>query len=116
MSEYGLPSLRKDGELQPVDHTYVYGDEEITIKLRPPTIGEQEQYEELGQDAETEDLEEIVRRHLVKPEIPEDQELATRELFCYLEGIKDFSFGGNTGLAEAVQAELEKRREAQEGN
>jgi hypothetical protein len=114
MSEYGLPSVRdKDGELRPVEHTYEWGGEEVTIKLLPPTISQQERYEELGEDVDVERLREIVDTHLVKPDIPDDESLTSRELFCYLEGIVDYSVGGGDGMAAEVQAELEKRNEAQ---
>ena len=116
MSEYGLPSVRdKDGELQAVDHTFEWDDDEITIRLLPPTITEQERYEELGEDANAERLREIIDRHLVKPEIPEDEDLTGRELTCYLEGIVDYSVGGGSDLRQQVSEELE-RREGAQGN
>jgi hypothetical protein len=117
MSEYGLPGLRdKDGELQAVEHTYEWGGEEITIKLRPPTISEQDDYAELGEEASNEELRGILDDHLVKPEIPEDQELTGRELLAYVEGIVDFSQGGGNDVAQAVQEELEQRAEGSAGN
>jgi hypothetical protein len=109
MSEYGLPETRdKDGELQAVEHTYEWDGEEVTIKLFPPTISEFESYEDLGMKAGADELQDVVDDHLVKPEIPEDEDLTMRELLCYVEGIVDYSNGG-TPRAAAVQEELEER-------
>jgi hypothetical protein len=109
MSEYGLPEVRdKDGDLQPVEHTYEWGGEDITIKLLPPTIPEYSDYENLGEETENEELREIIGRHLVKPDIPEDQALTMPELLCYVEGIVDYC-NGSAGLGGAAREELEER-------
>lgn len=114
MPDYGLPTKRdSDGNLQAVDHTYQWGGDEITIRLIPPTISEQEEYESLGVDTTYQDLVEIVEKHLVEPDIS-DIELSTRELNCYLDGIRDYGMNGN-GMAAAVQEELEARA-GEEGN
>lgn len=114
MSEYGLPTNRdSDGELKPVDHTYEYAGDTITIKMVPPTITQQDEYEDLGAEVAFEDLNEIVERHIVKPDV-ENVELTTREVMCYLHGINDYGLNGGS-MAQAVQEELEQRSEG-EGN
>lgn len=114
MTEYGLPSVRdKDGELQAVEHEFEWDGDNITIKLLPPTITEQERYEQLGEDADAERLREIIDKHLVKPEIPDDEDLTGRELTCYLEGIVDYSVGGGSALRQEVAEELERRQDTQ---
>lgn len=116
MTEYGLPTPRDStGRLKPVDHTYDWGDHEVTIKLIPPTISQQEDYEELGTETSSEDLREILEDHLVEPDISE-MDLTARELLCYVEGIVDYSVGDARGMAAEVQEELEARQSAGEGN
>lgn len=115
MSEYGLQGLRdEDGELKTQEHTYEWGDQEVTIKLKPPTITQQEEYEELGEDTEAGDLRDIMNQHLVEPQVDEE-DLTMRELMCYLEGIMDYSVGEATGMAGDVQEELEARQDAGAG-
>jgi hypothetical protein len=114
MSEYGLPDVRdKDGELQAVDHTYDWNGDEITIKLVPPTISEFEEYQDLGEDASSEELMPAVEDHLVKPEIDGDPTMA--ELLCYVNGIVDYCTG-NSGYAEEVREELDERQDGGRGN
>lgn len=115
MSDYGLPGLRdEEGELKPQDHTFEWSGEEVTIKILPPTISQQEEYEELGMETTTEDLREILDEHLLKPD-PKQVELTGREVLCYVEGIVDYSTGDRDGVAAEVLEELEKR-EGGEGN
>lgn len=110
MSEYGLSGFRdKDGKRQTVEHTYTWDGQEVTIKLDPPTISQQEEYEQLGEEADSERLREIVDRHVVEPSIPEDEEWTTREVMCYLEGIINFSVGGGGEMGEAIRDEIEAR-------
>jgi hypothetical protein len=117
MTEYGLPSTRdKDGELQPVDHSYQWDGDEVTIKLIPPTISEFEEYESMGEETGSSELRDIIDKHLVKPAIPEDEDLTMRELLCYVEGIVDYSEGSSDEYAEEVQEELEQRQSGAAGN
>jgi len=116
MSDYGLPDLRdKDGELQEAEHTYQWDGQEITIKLIPPTISEYDQYVTLGEDADEDELRGIVDDHLVKPEIPSDQDLTMRELLCYTQGIVGYC-RGDSGIAAEIRDELEERQDEAQGN
>lgn len=109
MSEYGLPTKRDEsGNLEAVDHTYQWGGDEVTIKLVPPTISQQEEYENLDEDTSSSELTEIVDRHLVEPDTSE-MELTARELLCYVQGIYEYSVGEAEGMASDVQAELDER-------
>lgn len=110
MSQYGLPGVRdKEGKRQVVEHSFDWNGNEITVKMKPPTISQQEEYEELGRDASTEKLREIVDRHIVEPTIPDDEEWTAAEVLAFVEGIVDFSTGGGGRAAEAVRDELEDR-------
>jgi len=109
---YGLPDTRdEDGGRKAVDHTFEWGGQEITIKLLPPTIAQQQEYEELGEEADAEALAEILDEHLVKPDVDDP---TTRELFCYLEGIVDYGVSGGGEVADEVREEIEERKD--EGN
>lgn len=115
MTDYGLPTPRDSkGDLKGVDHTYEWDGQEVTIKLVPPTISQQEEYEELGEETTADELTEIIDRHLVEPDTSEI-DITARELFCYVEGIVDYSIGGGSDLADEVQEELE-RRQGESGN
>jgi len=109
MTDYGLTGLRdKDGEIQPVDYTYEWNGQEITIKLRPPTIAEQEEIEQLDDDAPAGELEDLLSRHILKPEIKDSW--TTREMWAYIEGLMRWSMGDDAGdLADELADELEKR-------
>ena len=114
MSGYGLPVSRDtDGSLKPVDHTFEWGGQEVTLRLVPPTISQHEEYEALGEEATARDLVNILDRHLVEPDVGNDP--TARELFCYLEGIIDYGVGGGDELADEVREEL-TRREGGQGN
>jgi hypothetical protein len=116
MSDYGLPDLRdKDGELQEAEHTYQWDGQEITIKLIPPTISEYDEYVSLGEDADESELRRIVDDHLVKPDIPEDEDLTMRELLCYTQGIVAYC-RGSSGIAAEIRDELEERQDEAQGN
>lgn len=116
MSEYGLPDLRdKNGELQAADHTYQWDGQEITIELIPPTISQYDEYVSLGEDADDEELRSIIDEHLIKPDIPEDQDLTMRELLCYTQGIVRYC-RGDSGIAAEIRDELEDRQDEAEGN
>lgn len=115
MSEYGLPTPRdSNGNLKPVDHAFEWSGQEITIKLVPPTISQQEAYEELGMDTSAADLAEVLEDHLVEPD-PNEFDFTARELLCYVEGIVDYSTGDIDGVAAEVREEIEER-EGAEGN
>jgi len=110
MTEYGLPSVRdKNGELQAVEHAFTFGGQDITIKLLPPTISEFEEFEEFADkaDVDPDKLEDIVRRHIIKPDIPEDKSLTFREITAYAKGIQDFSAGGS-GVTEEIAEQLDE--------
>lgn len=109
MSEYGLPSARdSDGELQAVEHSYTFDGQEITIVLLPPTVSQFEEFEAMAADADPDpdELEQIIRRHIVKPEIPADESLTFREIRGYAEGIRTHAQGG-AGVNEEILEELE---------
>lgn len=112
MSEYGLPTKRDDeGNLEPVDHEFEWGDQTVTLKLIPPTISQQEEYENLGEETGSDELLEILEEHLVEPD-PTDYDLTAREMLCYVNGIVDYSVGEATGMAGDIRAELDARQDA----
>lgn len=109
-SSYGLSGLRdKDGNRQTVEHSYEWGGDEITIKLDPPTVSQQEAYEDLGEEAGAGELRDVLDEHLVEPSIPDDEEWTMRELLCYVNGIVDFSNGGAPDVIDEVRDELDQR-------
>jgi hypothetical protein len=108
MTDYGLPTVRDEqGDLQAVEHTFDYAGQEVTIKLVPPTISQQEEYEEMGEDVDADALRELLDEHLVEPDVSAAEDLTMREVMCYVEGIVDYSTGG--GMAADVREELEQR-------
>lgn len=114
MPEYGLPDARdSDGNIKEVDHTFEWDGEEVTIRLKPPTVAELQEYEELGEEANTSDLEEVLEDHLVKPELNGD--LMANELLCYVRGIVDYTSGSGNALVQGAREELEERQ-GEEGN
>jgi len=108
MTDYGLPSRRdSNGDRKPVDQTYEWNGEELTVKILQPTVAQAEEYEELGEDISPMKMAEIVRKHLVKPEIPAD-DMTVEELQCYSRGIFE-SVADEEKFAQEVDKELEKR-------
>lgn len=115
-TEYGLAGFRdKDGNLQPVEHSYSWNGEEITIKFRPPTIAEQEELENLDDDAGASELEAVLDRHMVKPQIPDGGSWTTREMWAYLQGIMQHSIG-EAGIGEDLDEAIADRSPGGEGN
>lgn len=111
MTEYGITKERdSDGNRKPVDHTFEFDGDEITIQLMPPTISEVEEFEEFGDDMPASKLKEIFNRHILKPDV-EDPTIT--ELTAYVQGLVDYANGG-TELADAAKEELEAR--GAEGN
>lgn len=109
-TRYGLPTPRdKDGELLPVEYTYDWQGQTVTIKAIPPTVSELDTYEDLGLETTFGDLYEIVDQHLVKPELPDPKETTGRELSCYLQGIMNIGGGDGVDMAEAAREALEER-------
>jgi len=117
MADYGLPEVRDPdtGDLQPVDHTFEFDNDEVTIRILPPTLSEQEEYENLGMETGADELRDILEDHLIKPEPPADGEWSMRELMAYLQGILDYSTGG-TDQSALVQEEIERRGGTDTGN
>lgn len=108
MSEYGLPDTRdSEGERKAVEHTYDWNGREVTIKLLPPTISEQQEYEQLGDEADAEELAAILDTHLVEPD---HDDYTTREMLCYIEGIVDYGVGGGGEVAHEVREEIDARK------
>lgn len=115
MTEYGLAGLRdKDGELQTVEYSFEWSGQEITLKIRPPTLSEQQALEDLGDDASADELQTILDRHIVKPDVAGDY--TTREMWAYVEGLMRFSMGEDNDLADQVANELDARQSDSEGN
>lgn len=111
MSEYGLTQPRDDdGDPEPVDHTYEWDGEEVTIELVPPTLEQLKEYRDLGTDADMEELEKIVDRHVIKPEMPA-AEMTEREVTCYMFGLRDYSeSGGGERMQQVREAITERER------
>lgn len=108
--EYGLVGLRdRDGELQPVEFSYEFAGEEVTIKFRPPTLAEQERLEDLDDDESAERLEEILDEHMIKPSVPDDGSWTAREMWAYLQGILQWSMGSENQLHADIQEELDEQ-------
>lgn len=112
-SNYGLPVPRDgEGELQAVDHEYEWGGQNVQIKIIPPTIAQIREYEKFGTDASVDDMIDVYERHIEEPSIPTDN-LTSRELMCYVEGIVDYGTGGGgSDIVQQAQAELEQRETA----
>lgn len=107
--EYGLPVPRdRDGELQSVEHTYEWQGHEVTIKLVPPTIADLREYEQFGDETETDDLMKVYERHIVEPSVPTDA-VTMRELLCYIEGVIDYGAAGGSDLVAQAQEALDER-------
>lgn len=116
-TEYGLTGLRdKDGELQAVDHTIEWNDSEVTIRFRPPTLAEQDELENLDEDEPVEKMEEILDKHMVKPAIPEDSSWTAREMWVYIQAIIDWSMGGDGGIGDEIEEEIDERTPGDKGN
>jgi hypothetical protein len=111
MPEYGLPSQRDaEGNLQAVEHTFEFDDQEVTIKLVPPTFTQLEEYEDMGENVSTDELRTIIDKHLAKPDL-KPGEMTVREVECYVQGIVDYDAAGSD-LAQAAQEELAERESA----
>lgn len=106
-TRYGLPSVRdRDGNLKPVDYTFTYRGEEVTVRIVPPTAAEVDQYESLDDPTATH-LAEIVCNHIVKPDYDDPEELTMAEITCYSQGILTFHGGdGADELADALDERL----------
>jgi len=108
--QYGLTDLRdKDGDLENVEFSYEWAGEEITIKFRPPTLSEQEEFEDLDEDEPAENLESLLDEHMVKPSVSEDSSWTAREMWCYITGIMRWSMGGENSLAADIEDEIDER-------
>lgn len=114
--QYGLPTPRSnDGEREPVEFTFDWNGQSVTIVAIEPTVAELNRYENLGEEASFETLYDIVDDHLVQPEIGSMDDLTGSELICYLTGIKQLGVMGGTDLAQDVNEALSER-EATPGN
>lgn len=108
MTEYGITKERdSEGNRKPVDHTFEFGGESITIQLIPPTISEVEELEELEEksDVKVSDLMGVYDDFIVKPDVDDP---TMTEANAFAEGILDYVSGG-TDLAELAQEEIEAR-------
>lgn len=113
--EYGLTGLRdRDGELRPVEYTFEFGGETLTIKFHPPTLAEQEELENLDEDEPASEMASILDDYMIKPQIPDDGSWTAREMNAYLTGILQWSMGG-TDLGQEIEEEIDERT-ASEGN
>lgn len=109
---YGLISARDaDGEPRTDDHEFEWGDEVVKIKLRPPTLGEIQEYENLGDDVDAGRLADIIGRHIVKPEYDDPMDMTLEELNCYVNGIVSYA-----EESDAYQDELDERAAEGPGN
>jgi len=115
MTEYGLPTSRdNEGNRKPVDHSYEYDGDDITIKLLPPTISEIEEYENLDDNVNAAQLRDILDTHLVRPE---QEDYTIDELWAYYSGILEYALDGNTSeLAAEAEQRLDERADEGEGN
>lgn len=108
--QYGLPDVRDPdtGEVADVEYEFEWNGVDVPIVLRPPTLDEQQKYEDMGTDVDVDQLREIVERHIIKPESPPDG-WTVREVTCYLEGVMRYSTEGGSDLAQAARDELAQR-------
>lgn len=115
MTDYGLPQSRdEDGSPDPVEHEYEWDGEAVVIQIRPPMLEQLKRYQELGEDAAVEELEEIVDRHIEKPERPAAK-MTEREISCYMYGIRDYGSGGGGDEMQQVREAIAER-EGRQGN
>jgi hypothetical protein len=118
MSEYGLAGLRDaDGTRQPVEHTYEYAGDEVTIKFIPPTLNEVDEIEERMQDddLDVEEIQQPLDDYLIEPSIPDGEGWTLREFDAYITGIYEWSMGAE-GIHAEVRDELEERGNGTAGN
>lgn len=110
MSEYGLATPRDDetDDPLPVDHTYEWDEEEVTIELVPPTLDQLEEYQDLGGDVDTDRLRDIVDKHITKPDIPAGK-MTVREVNCYIRGILDYGEDGGSDRIQQMREALQER-------
>lgn len=115
MSDYGLPIDRTgdDNTPDPVEHTYEWNGEPVTIELVPPTLGQIKHYEDLGGDTDVDELEEIVDTHITKPELPAE-DMTLEEINCYIEGILDHGQGGGSDMVQNAEQYIDEH--AEQGN
>jgi len=120
MSDYGLTDLRdSDGQRQPVEHTFEWGDddEEVTIRFVPPTLYEVDEIEDMmnADDLSVDEIQEPLDDYLIEPSIPDGEDWTLREFQCYLQGIYLWSMGG-TGVHGNIRDEIEQRDQSAAGN
>lgn len=109
--EYGLPDPREDDDsgLKGVDHEFEWNGETVSIRLVPPTLNQLQGYQDMGANADVDELKDILERHIVKPE-KDPGDMTMREVNCYIDGILDYSNDGGGDLMQEVREELEERR------
>lgn len=108
MTDYGITKERdSEGNRKPIDHTFEFGGEEVTIQIMPPTISEVEELEQLENEDEIDAsrLNEMLSEFIIKPEVDDP---TMKEANAFAEGLMDYVSGG-TELAQAAQEELESR-------
>jgi len=118
MTEYGLTGLRDgDGNRQPVEHTFEYSGDKVTIKFIPPTLNEVDDIEEMMQDddLDVDEIQQPLDDYLVKPSLPDDDGWTLREFDAYISGIYEWSMGAE-GIHSEVREELEERENGTAGN
>ena len=120
MSEYGLTDLRDgDGQRQPVEHTFEWGDDdqEVTIRFVPPTLNEVDEIEDMmdSEDLSLDEIQEPLDDYLVEPSLPDEEGWTLREFWCYMTGIYQWSLG-DTGAHGNIRDEIEQRDQSAAGN
>lgn len=109
--EYGLPDPREDADSgrRGVDHEFEWNGEEVSLRLVPPTLNQLQEYQNVGAEADADELKNILDRHIVKPE-KDPGDMTMREVNCYIEGLLDYSNNGGGERMQEVREELEQRR------
>lgn len=103
--EYSLPTSSS----QAVDHTITADGEEIPITLRPPTIPEMDEYEDLPEDVSWSDLYNIADKHLIEPELPPEDDALPSTILAINRAIREVGTIGATQFDRDVADELADR-------
>jgi hypothetical protein len=108
MTEYGLPGHRdNDGNRKPVDYTFEWNGDDVSIRILPPTLSEMDYIEQLPEDVDPDTLRDAIIDILVEPEL--DDNPTTTEIFAYMVGIQQYAYSGGSPIAQEAREELDRR-------
>lgn len=103
--QYGLPTSADET----VEHTTSYQGTEFTVRLRPPTISEMDEYENPGEELTWSQLYDRADKHLEKPELPPEDETPSTHILAYNQAIQEVGMMGASDFDQDVISEIEER-------